>query len=99
MQIKDINFEVWLPNSFTPNGDGVNDLFSVNGIGLSEFKMIIVNRWNKTVFESNDPGTGWNGKENGTGADCKEDVYCYKIVIKDPYSFKHIYENKIKLIR
>jgi gliding motility-associated-like protein len=62
---------VFIPNSFTPNGDGLNDRFYVLGPGLeSVMSMRIYNRWGNLVFErkyinANDPAQGWDGKFNG----------------------------------
>src|SRR5690606_22560667 len=44
--------EIFVPNSFTPNGDGVNDLFGAEGTNISEFEMQIFNRWGSPVFHS-----------------------------------------------
>jgi gliding motility-associated-like protein len=54
-----------MPDAFTPDGDGNNDLFIVRGWGLKslmEFK--IYNRWGQLIFETDDIGTGWDGTYN-----------------------------------
>lgn len=67
-----------IPNIFTPNGDGKNDLLNpfpyrfVDKIDISIF-----NRWGQQVYHSNDIDINWNGKENGTNEDCTEGVYFY----------------------
>lgn len=54
------------PNAFTPNGDGINDLFKVHITGpVMNFKLAIYNRWGQMVFQSSDPGKGWDGTANG----------------------------------
>lgn len=54
--------KLYVPNAFTPNGDGVNDVFRASyGENITKFKMEIYNRWGQKVFESNDMGKGWDG--------------------------------------
>jgi gliding motility-associated-like protein len=52
-----------LPNAFTPNGDGLNDIFKpVSKCNFEEYSMLIANRWGQVVFETKDPEQGWNGE-------------------------------------
>lgn len=58
-----------VPNAFSPNNDGYNDLFSVLCNPCDGFRMLAVyNRWGETVFETTDPNTGWDGMIDGTQA-------------------------------
>jgi gliding motility-associated-like protein len=60
------NDDLMVPNAFTPNGDGVNDVFLPIVIkNLSEYHLVIFNRWGMVIFESADPSIGWNGIDNG----------------------------------
>ena len=52
---------IFVPTAFSPNGDGLNDVLKVRGNLIEYMDFYIVNRWGQTVFESNDPGIGWNG--------------------------------------
>jgi gliding motility-associated-like protein len=55
-------FEYFIPTAFTPNGDGLNDVFRVIGLYKNiEFTMMIYDRWGQLLFESNDINTGWDG--------------------------------------
>lgn len=72
--------ELVIPNVFTPNQDGVNDEYFVKGKNITEFEMVIVNRWGNVVFESNDIQKAWDGKSNGTP--CEEGTYFYMIRAK-----------------
>jgi gliding motility-associated-like protein len=57
---------IYVPNAFTPNGDGKNDVIKSIPIGIRSFKYFAVyNRWGQRVFYSNDPGKGWDGTLNG----------------------------------
>lgn len=58
---------VYIPNSFTPNEDGVNDLFKVVGEEFEDFEILIYNRWGERIFQSNDPNLGWDGSLNNQG--------------------------------
>lgn len=69
-----------IPNVFTPNGDGINDLFFITASGLTEFNLIIVNRWGELMFETDDPNEGWDGTFNGNK--CSEGVYFYSMKAK-----------------
>ena len=67
-----------VPNVFTPNGDGDNDMFVVISSGLKEVSGTIYNRWGKKVGEwSGAPTTGWDGKTNGK--DVEDGTYYYVI--------------------
>jgi gliding motility-associated-like protein len=65
-------------NVFTPDNDGVNDLFTfdLRADAVSEFNCVIVNRWGVEVFEMNNIADAWDGKDKN-GSDCKDGVYFY----------------------
>jgi gliding motility-associated-like protein len=70
---------LFIPNSFTPNGDGLNDVFSPAGNyeSIVDFYMAIYNRWGQLIFETRDKNSGWNGiLDNET---IQLGVYIYKI--------------------
>jgi len=56
-----------VPNVFTPNGDGVNDVFKVQAENIVKFEMIILNRWGSELFYSNDITLGWDGDNHADG--------------------------------
>jgi len=58
--ISDLDF--YVPDAFTPNGDGVNDELIIRADGYKSFYLRIYNRWGQLVFESKDPGNSWNGR-------------------------------------
>lgn len=74
---------VYIPNAFTPDGDGVNDSFGPIGFGLEryDYVMRIFNRWGQMVFHTNDVLEHWNGCFHGTGQPLPKDVYTYSIRI------------------
>jgi gliding motility-associated-like protein len=76
---------VFIPNTFSPNGDGRNEMFYPKGTGLYRIKsMRVFNRWGEIVFEkteftANDPSQGWNGTFKGRAA--SPDTYIYTMEI------------------
>jgi gliding motility-associated-like protein len=56
-----------VPNIFTPNGDGSNEVFSFNRLSVSQFNAQIFNRWGRKVYEWTDPKTGWDGGDSEAG--------------------------------
>jgi gliding motility-associated-like protein len=71
----------YIPNAFTPNGDGLNDIFKpVTFCPVTDYHMLIYNRWGEKLFESNDISTGWDGRKNGNL--CPGDTYVYMISYK-----------------
>ncbi|HEU4718486.1 MAG TPA: gliding motility-associated C-terminal domain-containing protein [Bacteroidia bacterium] len=56
---------VYVPNCFTPNHDGKNDIFYAEGVDIISFHMMIFDRWGEMIFESYDMGQGWDGTYKG----------------------------------
>jgi gliding motility-associated-like protein len=52
----------YVPGAFTPNSDGRNDVLHVLGTGLTRMELAIYNRWGVVVFQSRQPGDGWDGR-------------------------------------
>ncbi len=69
--------ELYVPNSFTPNGNGINDVFLAYGERIITFHMYVFDRWGELIFESTDISQGWNGYYMGNL--CQQGVYVYKI--------------------
>jgi gliding motility-associated-like protein len=82
----DINdlFHVWVPNSFTPNNDELNDVIFVSGSDISadNFEWIIFDRWGQVVFRSTDPLIPWKGEINGGAHFAQDGVYSYILKIQ-----------------
>lgn len=64
-----------MPNAFSPNGDGINDIYKAKDgyQSIIEFHAYIFNRWGQKLYEWDDPAGGWDGKYNGK--DVKQGVY------------------------
>ena len=61
--------EIFVPNVFTPNGDGINDIFKANIKEIDKLQLFIYNRWGKIIFETQDINVGWDGRYLGGDAD------------------------------
>ncbi len=97
--VSDCFFSFHLPNSFTPNMDGLNDVYMGKGTGISEFKMTIFNRWGKLIFESNNLDYGWNGTIMSGGEIVPQGAYVCVVVLKDLLGRQHQFIEQVYLIR
>ena len=76
---------VYIPNSFTPNGDEANQLFYpvlAQGVEKDFIDFKIYNRWGQLVFESNNPDIGWDGSYGNEGRDCEIGTYTWVITVQ-----------------
>lgn len=100
----DVYTPLGIPNAFTPNGDGHNDVFYVLG-GPSNSRVedfAVFNRWGQAVFRVHDvapgdPATGWNGYIDGKPA--PPDTYVYLVVMKYADGSHQVYKGTVLLIR
>ena len=75
-------FEIYVPNAFSPNGDGMNDVFKViyKGLSIVNCQLSIFDRWGGEVYSAQGIDNGWDGRKNGK--ECPGGVYVYKIVFE-----------------
>lgn len=92
-------FTFYIPNAFTPNGDGINDEFIGAGIGISEYEMWIYDRWGEQLYYTNDINKPWDGSVKGKRGQSKQDVYIWKVRIKDVLKKHHEYTGHVTLIK
>ncbi len=94
-----INFEpvVFIPDAFTPNQNGLNDVFLPYTGGLKTFHLSIYNRWGEKVFESNDASQGWDGYVGGKMA--MEGIYVYDFRYSDFKDKRYQNTGTLHLIR
>ena len=81
----------YAPNSFTPNGDMMNDTFSPSIVGIESYELFIFDRWGKQVFYSNDLNNKWDGTFEST--DAQNGTYNFKVLVKKYYD-DTIYQEK-----
>jgi gliding motility-associated-like protein len=66
--ISECTSPVWFPNAFTPNGDGINDIYHPVGEGVVKFSMYLFNRWGEQIFSTSAFSMGWDGAVRGQAA-------------------------------
>lgn len=86
----------YIPNTFTPNGDGMNDTFGIAGEGVLEFKMQIFNRWGQLIYESVNANDRWDGTFQGVKVPMG--TYIYKVSAKGPTGQKQNKEGNVNVI-
>lgn len=92
---------VYIPNTFTPDGNGRNDIFMPYGYGISEgkYKMEIFDRWGEEIFTSSEFKKGWDGKVKDSSQIAQDGVYIYKILVTDLLNNKKNYVGHVTLIK
>ena len=89
----------WLPTSFSPNNDGLNETFGPNTtFGLSKYNMQIYDRWGGLLFTTNDPAKNWNGTD-ASGRPLPEGVYAYAINFRYIDGKLFVYKGSVTIIR
>lgn len=84
--LEDCNCQVYVPNSFTPNGDQINEFFEVyHDCPIVEFEFRIFNRWGELIFQTNDPDFSWNG-EIRSGEMVQDGTYLWKMRYANEYT-------------
>jgi gliding motility-associated-like protein len=73
---------LFIPNSFSPNGDGTNDVFKAYGVGILEFDGNIFDKWGELVYHWGSISDGWNGKME-LNKISQNEVYVYSIRVKN----------------
>jgi gliding motility-associated-like protein len=97
------NQNVYIPNTFSPNGDGANDIFYPRGSGLYKILTFkVFNRWGQLVFQkngigANNPADGWDGTLNG--APLQSDVYVYLVEVECSTGVIFPFKGNVSLIR
>ncbi|MCC6251387.1 MAG: gliding motility-associated C-terminal domain-containing protein [Bacteroidia bacterium] len=87
------DFTIFVPNTFTPNSDGLNDVFMPIMQSVQEYEIKIYNRWGIVVFNSNNPSFGWDGAGQPQGA------FNYFIQLKTYTGEEKIYTGSVTLYR
>jgi gliding motility-associated-like protein len=84
-------------NAFSPNGDGVNDLFVTDNAHLIYYRLTIFNRWGNTLYETTDPAAGWNGTYQG--GEVPDGTYFYLLQARGIDQKEYLVKGFISLLR
>ncbi|HNI45381.1 MAG TPA: gliding motility-associated C-terminal domain-containing protein, partial [Chitinophagales bacterium] len=96
---KKLFYDLVIPNAFSPNDDDVNDVFKVRGYHIEDFTMRIHDRWGNTLFETQDPTSGWMGQRNKDGSYYEMGTYVYAIWVRFDNGKEQTYRGNLTLIR
>jgi gliding motility-associated-like protein len=91
-------YTIFIPNAFTPDGDGINDIFEAKGNGISGFEMQVFDRWGGVVFESSNLELGWDGT-NFSGDPTDNGIYMYHVALYDYNGRLWVYNGELNLMR
>jgi gliding motility-associated-like protein len=92
-------FTFFIPNAFTPNGDGINDYFNGAGIGITKYEMMVFDRWGNMIFDTESLGKPWDGKANAGSEMAQQDVYVWKVKLTDVFDKKHNYIGTVTIVK
>jgi gliding motility-associated-like protein len=94
------DWTVYIPNTFTPNEDGLNDVFYVYGTSIEKFELFIFDRWGNTIYHSTEMSEGWNGKVNNKAVDYVQiDTYVYRVKLTDVVGKVHKYIGHVNVVK
>ena len=92
-------FTIWIPNAFTPDGDDVNDYFTVKGYGIAQLDVMVFDKWGELLYNNDDKEDlepKWDGMYKNILL--KNDIYAYKIKVKDVLGRWHEFIGRVTLI-
>jgi len=88
---------IYIPNTFSPNSDGINDEFLIKGLGFINYHYTIYNRWGELLFESIDTRKNWDGSFKGQPV--IDGVYLFMLTVTDQFGNFHYYSGNINVLR
>ena len=90
-------YTLYIPNAFSPDGDGINDFFKIWGQGITSIEIEIYNRWGQMVFKSFSLEEQWDGKFNSK--DSPSGSYVYRVKTMDSGNMEFLESGTVSLIR
>ncbi|MBL7921818.1 MAG: PKD domain-containing protein [Bacteroidia bacterium] len=93
------SWQVYVPNTFTPNGDGLNDGFTAQGYNINKFSIQIYDRWGHLLFQSDDINNKWDGHTKGSNEPIKQDTYVWKINVVDVFNKTHDLQGHVSILK
>lgn len=94
------DFGIYVPNAFTPNADGLNEIFQPKGFGIVKYNLKIFDRWGELIFETSTFEEGWDGKYHGRGDKIVQNgVYTWLIECTSVFGKAHELKGHVTLIK
>ncbi|MBL4625944.1 MAG: gliding motility-associated C-terminal domain-containing protein, partial [Flavobacteriales bacterium] len=94
------DFTLYVPNTFTPDDDGINDGFRLIGIGIIDYELLIFDRWGERIFYTNDQTEEWMGDYNYNGVTVPIGTYVWKAYItQHSWTEPRIYIGHVNVVR
>ncbi len=90
-------YTLYIPNAFSPDGDGINDYFRIWGQGINDIEVEIYNRWGQMVFKSFNMNEMWDGKFNDKLS--PSGTYVYRVKSKNSNSEEYLESGTVSLVR
>ncbi len=88
---------VFVPNAFSPNGDGKNEVFRVRNITLKSMELVVYNRWGQEMYKSNDINSGWDGSYDGKKL--APDVFAWHLRFTCPDDKSYLRKGNVSLLK
>jgi gliding motility-associated-like protein len=92
-----LNGSMFIPNAFTPNGDGINDHFGAWGKDIVRFRMVVFDRWGGTIYDVDDMEQRWDGSCGGE--ECASGVYIWRIDMEERTGTRRTLYGHVNLLR
>jgi gliding motility-associated-like protein len=94
----------YIPNAFTPNADGDNDFFNGKGYNLTQYQLWIYDRWGNMIYttgkaKDTESSVPWNGKANNGQELAQQEVYVWKVELKDIFNKPHSYIGTVTIVK
>ncbi len=92
---------LFIPNTFTPNGDGLNEIFYIRGLDPAwlSFEFLVFDRWGQIVYQTDDPRKGWEGLDPSGANKLDDGSYVYKVIYTSPCRSEWEYTGVVNMIR
>jgi len=91
-------YHLYVPNAFTPDGDGLNDYFAPIAVGVVQSEMYIFDRWGGQIYESSELNPHWDGRDSN-GEKVQLGVYVYLLIYNTPTGQQHTRRGSVTLLR
>jgi gliding motility-associated-like protein len=88
---------VYVPNTFTPDNNGLNETFQISGGNLKEMECLIFNRWGELLYTMSEPYQTWDGTY--MGKPCQDGTYIWKLTYTDFVNKQYQLSGHVNLIR